>query len=139
MRVVRLADYARNISNLIASTNDTGSKMGKHFTPLKKAISNQNFESIDLKSTKNEFQNGTDVYKKNLKHLQTMRVPARVLGKHKMMIDDYQKYVSACQQMVDSINLDDSKVDQKLFNQSEKDQDRSIVDFVKYAQKIMMG
>ncbi|MEJ6400196.1 hypothetical protein [Nicoliella lavandulae] len=140
MKGAKMSNYAPTISQLITETDKTGEKLAKYYEPLKEAIDkDKDLSDIDLKATREHFQNGTTFYKETLRKLKTLGVPARVLGKHKLLVGAYSDYADACQEMVDSINVDGHTVDKGVFKDSEEAQSDSVARVVKYTQKILIG
>ncbi|MHA8110682.1 hypothetical protein ACYATP_04180 [Lactobacillaceae bacterium Melli_B4] len=139
MKGAKLSNYAPTVSQLITETDKTGEKLAKYYEPLKKAIDKDDLSSIDLRTTREHFQNGTTFYKETLRKLKTLSVPARLIGKHKLLVGAYSDYADACQEMVDSIDVDGNNVDKGAFADSEDEQSDSVARVVKYTQKILLG
>jgi hypothetical protein len=136
MKKNKMAIYAPFLSNVINDTNKIGEEMSKDYEPLEAAIEKDDYSSVDLKSTKLVFQNGTDRYRELLNQLDKADVPARELGRHAMLKDAYTDYVKGCQDMVDSIQ--NTTVAKDDFNAAGDLQQSSIEKVFKIAQKILM-
>lgn len=136
-KIARMSDYAPAIVNLIETTNKIGGKLQKYFTPLKKALADKDLSKIDLDQTKKVFQSGTNEYKKLSQKLQKAHAPVKVIGPSMSLQTAYARYVKSCQDMTDSLDSDNQKVDVKKFNQSEKDQDKNVNEVVSWIHRIM--
>ncbi|MBW1606018.1 hypothetical protein [Lactobacillus sp. Sy-1] len=139
MKGAKMSNYAPTVSQLITETDKTGEKLSKYYEPLKKALDKDDLSKINLAETKEKFQNGTTFYKETLRKLKVLGVPARIIGKHKLLVGAYSDYADACQEMVDSINPDDNTVDKGAFKDSEDAQSDSVARVIKYTQKILVG
>ncbi|KPN79933.1 hypothetical protein [Apilactobacillus zhangqiuensis] len=137
MKKNKMAIYAPFLSDLITNTNKVGEEMSHDYDPLEDAVANNDYSSIDLASTKDTFQKGTDKYKEFLSQLDNVDVPAKELGRHSILKEAYADYVKGCQDMVDSIKADTIEAD--AFNEAGKLQQDSIERVFKTAQKIMMS
>lgn len=136
MKKNKMPMYASLLSDLISGTNETGEKMSKDYEPLEAAMNKNDLSNIDLKTTKDTFQNGTDTYQTYLDQLNDADVPAKALGMHSNLKSAYANYVKGCQDMVDSIK--DDSIDNDAFKAAGDLQQASIEKVFKYAQKIMM-
>ena len=136
-KIARMSDYAPVIVNLITSTNQTGGKLQKYFTPLKSALKKGDLAKVDLAKTKRVFQSGTDHYRKLAEKLRHTRVPVKVIGPSQLLQSAYQAYVKSCQDMTDSLDPGAYRVDVKRFSRSEKAQDQNIKQVVVWIHRIM--
>ena len=132
--------YAKVISDIIDFTGQNGEDLNADFETLRKAVDDDSVASIgeeELTRIKNHFQSGTDKYQDGVNKLENAPVPVKLLGRHKTMVNAYKEYADACQQMTDSIDLDNQQINQDQFNQSEKDQEDFIDKFSKAANRVM--
>jgi len=140
MKPTAMSAYFPVLSDILTKTDEMGEKMSTDFTELRKAIDDGKLSEVAadrLTAIKANFQVGTDAYAENVNRLEQASVPVRILGKHKQLVAAYRNYATACQQMVDAIDVENANVDEKAFNESEKTQENMMDKVSLYAQRIM--
>lgn len=129
MRKATVATYTPVLSQVMESTEKTGEQLNDYYEKIRQAIDQKKvnemvpaeFDDIVL-----EFNDGTDTYRQNLTKLQKVAVPARFIGKHKLMVAAYEEYVRACEAMVASLDVKERTADVAKFDQAEKDQETAM-------------
>lgn len=132
--------FARTLSQVIEETQTIQQGLEPYYTKLREALDQAQLDQIDaanLADIKAEFQDGTERYRGLQERLQQLQAPARFLGKHRSLVTAYTTYVTACQAMTDSINLDRHQVDQAQFDQAETDQTEAMNRIIRLVQTLM--
>ena len=132
--------YAKIVSDVIDSTSKNGEDLNGDYETLRKSIDTDTIADLTserLAEIKAHFQSGTDKYQQNVNQLQQAPVPVKLLGRHKLLVRDYQDYANACQAMTNSLEPDQVTIDVDKFNQSEKDQESSIAKVSNVTTRIM--
>lgn len=123
------ATYTKVLTDVIDSTTKNGEDLNDDYELIKKSMDSDSVAQLDtdeLSRIKKHFQDGTDRYQENVNKLQNLKVPVKLMGKNTQLINAYKEYAQACQDMTDSIDASNQKVDVAKFQQSEKDQEDAI-------------
>ncbi|WP_390408081.1 hypothetical protein [Lacticaseibacillus jixiensis] len=136
--------YAQLINLIVSDTEAEQDQMSPKFTALKDALeagSVADFDADEYAKTKASFADGTDHYQGMLQKLEDAKVPARLMGNHKLLTNAFRDFTQGCQNMVDSLHDDPASFDQAAFLKAEADQDAASERLMKYIQKLssMMG
>ncbi|MEY2384900.1 hypothetical protein [Lactiplantibacillus pentosus] len=140
MKKATVQTYMPVLSKIIESTEKMGEELNPSFEKLRKAIDDDavaemvpaEFSDIQL-----EFSDGTEQYEQNLAQLKKVGVPARLIGRHRNLINAYEAYTKACAAMTASIDLENQTIDVAAFNQAESDQETEMGRISNNVQRIM--
>lgn len=128
--------YARNIQVLVETIENVGEEMNPYFQAIRENIDNQTIDSLskeELTKTYDAFSKGVGEYEKLVPLLSSVRPPAKILGIHKRLESVVKKYVESCKKMTEAVN---GSVNEKEFNESEKEQDAIADDMAFCVQRI---
>ncbi|MEO1771253.1 MULTISPECIES: hypothetical protein [Enterococcus] len=126
--------YAREINEIIKNTEEMGEKLHPNYEKIRKAIDQK--KELDPKKVSEIhelFLEGTEFYQLNLKKIQLLKPPAKVMGNHKSFEKAYVDYVAGCKEMTDSLV---PEINVKAFNAAEQKQDFATDTIYKTIQKI---
>ncbi|WP_407894443.1 hypothetical protein [Lacticaseibacillus sp. N501-2] len=136
---MKLMHYAQLINLIMDDTEAEQDQMSPKFEALKQALLNGNIGDFDKEAyaqTITSFQDGTDHYNSMLEKLQNAKVPAKLMGNHKLLTSAFTDFVKGCQDMVDSLHDNPTEFDEGAFSMAEADQDAASSRLMKYIQKI---
>lgn len=141
---MKLMHYAQLINLIMDDTEAEQDQMSPKFDALKQALLDGTMGEFDTDTyakTIASFQDGTDHYAGMLEKLQAAKVPAKLMGNHKLLTQAFADFQKGCQDMVDSLHDSPTQFDESAFSMAEADQDAASSRLMKYIQKIsaMMG
>lgn len=122
-----LGYYVQNINDIVQDTEKIGEEMNPHYEIIRAAIDGDNLESLTpekIAEVVDVFAAGTKKYKVMLAQIEKLRPPAKVMGIHKKFQRSYEKYVSGCEEMINSLQTE-TGIDTKAFDISETKQDEA--------------
>lgn len=128
MKKPNLGFYIQKINDVVTASEEIGEEMNPSYELIREAIDSDKVAEVtaeELKSTKELFLSGTEKYRGLLAEIKGLKAPVKVMGIHKKLEKAFTNYVEGCQEMVDAIDVDNSSVDQELFNTSEAKQDEA--------------
>ncbi|WP_461213402.1 hypothetical protein [Lacticaseibacillus sp. GG6-2] len=137
----KFARYAQLINQVVTDTEAEQDKMSPKFEELKKALldgSMADFDGADYTAIKTLFADGTTHYQQMLTQLQKVKVPAKLMGNHKLLTAAFSDFVDGCTAMVASLHDNPSAFDEEAFSEAEADQDVATTRLMKYIQKISL-
>lgn len=123
-----LGYYVQSINDIVNDTEKIGGDMNPSYEIIRQAIDNDSLSELTKDGLQNiveEFQKGTNQYKEMLEKVNKLKAPARVMGIHKKFEKAYITYIEGCEEMIDSIDASQAKINEELFNESEKKQDEA--------------
>ncbi|MBA1434699.1 hypothetical protein [Bombilactobacillus bombi] len=130
----RAVTYARILNEVMEKTQEIQEDLNPKFEQIKAALAAGNLtemKSSEYLKIQGDFQKGTDDYARLTEKLQAVQAPARIMGVHLSLVEAFQEYVKACQDMIDSMK-DDRTVDLAAFQASEQSQDQILDKISKY-------
>ena len=137
----RRADFGRYVSILaevMETTENMGEKLNPFFETFRKAIDEgKDISPEDYDKTKEEFENGVELYENNLIKLKGLEAPIAIIGVHKKLVGAYRRFCEGCAHMNSSIDYAGRWVDADQFDVSEKEQGNAMDDIAKLVKKIM--
>lgn len=128
MKKPNLSFYIQKINDVVTESEQVGEEMNPSYETIRKAIDSDSVSDLsaeELKHTQELFLSGTDKYRELLTQIKSLKAPAKVIGIHKKLEKSFILYVEGCQEMVDSINVEEKSVNKELFNASETKQDEA--------------
>ncbi|QIL47097.1 hypothetical protein G7082_00420 [Vagococcus hydrophili] len=123
-----LGYYIQKINDIVTTSEEIGELMNPSYETIRTAIDSKKLADLtseQLKETKELFMSGTDKYRTLLAEIKGLKAPVKVIGIHKKLEKSFETYVFGCQEMVDSINVEETSVNQEQFNTSETKQDEA--------------
>ncbi|WEG73232.1 hypothetical protein [Vagococcus intermedius] len=123
-----LGFYIQKINDVVTETEQVGESMNPYFVEVRTALDANDAENLTkekLAEVQVNFKEGTAKYETMLKTIRSLKAPAKVMGIHKKLEKGYDAYVSACNDMVQAIDVETGVVDQELFDASEVKQDET--------------
>lgn len=141
---LKLMHYAQLINLIMDDTEAEQDQMSPKFDALKQALLDGTMGAFDTDTYANtitSFQDGTDHYASMLEKLQAAKVPAKLMGNHKLLTNAFADFQKGCQDMVDALHDSPAQFDESAFSLAEADQDAASSRLMKYIQKVstMMG
>ncbi len=137
----KFAHYAQLINQIVTDTEAEQDKMSPKFETLKQALlagTLADFDSAEYATIKTLFADGTAHYQQMLAQLQQAKVPAKLMGNHKLLTAAFADFVAGCDAMVTSLHENPSTFDEAAFSEAEADQDVATSKLMKYIQKISL-
>ncbi|HCM90720.1 MULTISPECIES: hypothetical protein [Vagococcus] len=128
MKKPNLGYYIQKINDIVTTSEEIGELMNPSYETIRTAIDSDkvaNLTGEQLKETQELFLSGTDKYRGLLAEIKGLKAPIKVMGIHKKLEKAFETYVVGCQEMVDSINLEENSVNNEQFNSSETKQDEA--------------
>lgn len=126
--------YAREINEIIKNTEEMGEKLHPSYEEIRNAIDQKKeLDAEKISEIHKLFAEGTEFYQLNLKKIQLLKPPAKVMGNHKKFEKAYVDYVAGCKEMTDSLL---PEVNTKAFDAAEQKQDLATDTIYKTIQKI---
>ena len=137
----RRADFGHYVSVLaevMETTENMGAKLNPFFETFRKALDEgKDISPEDYDKTKAEFENGVELYEKNLKKQKGLEAPNAIIGVHKKLVGAYRRFCEGCAHMNSSIDYAGRWVDAEQFDVSEKEQGNAMDDIARLVKKIM--
>lgn len=131
MKKPNLGFYIQKINDIVTNSEKVGEEMNPSYEIVRHAIDTNTLADLtseQLKEIQDLFASGTKNYAEMLSQLNGLKAPVKVMGIHKKLEKSFENYVSGCQEMVDSIDVDAATVNADMFNKSEEKQDQSTDD-----------
>ena len=126
MKKPNIGQYLQVINKIVTDSEQVGEKMNPSYEIVRTAIDEDKLSDLtteQLTEIKNIFTSGTEEYRVMENVLIHLKSPVKVLGIHKKLEKAFKDYVEGCQEMIDSIDAENAKVDVEAFNTSESKQD----------------
>ncbi|APB31025.1 MULTISPECIES: hypothetical protein [Vagococcus] len=126
MKKPNVGQYLQVINAVVTESENVGEKMNPSYEIVRNAIDEENLSDLtveQLTDIKSHFSEGTEEYRVMENTLSHLKAPVRVLGIHKKLEKAFKEYVEGCQEMIDSIDAENAKVDSEAFDLSEAKQD----------------
>ncbi|MGY3703654.1 hypothetical protein BW731_10400 [Vagococcus martis] len=126
MKKPNVGQYLQVINAVVTESENVGEKMNPSYEIVRKAIDDNELSELtveQLTEIKNQFTTGTEAYRVMENSLLHLKAPVKVLGIHKKLEKAFKDYVEGCQEMIDSIDAENAKVDSEAFDLSEAKQD----------------
>lgn len=123
-----LGYYIQKINDIVTASEEVGEEMNPSYEVVREAIDNGKVSELteeQLKSTHELFLNGTSKYRNLLAEIKGLKAPVKVMGIHKRLEKAFEVYVEGCQEMIESIELEQLSVNTEKFDASEKKQDEA--------------
>ncbi|MCI0130094.1 MULTISPECIES: hypothetical protein [Enterococcaceae] len=121
-----IGQYLQVINAIVTESEKVGEKMNPSYEIIRTAIDEGNLSDLtveQLTDIKSRFSEGTEEYRVMENTLSHLKAPVRVLGIHKKLEKAFKEYVEGCQEMIDSIDAENARVDSEVFDVSELKQD----------------
>lgn len=128
MKTPNLGYYIQKINDIVTTSEEIGELMNSSYETVRTAIDTDKVADLtneQLKETQELFLSGTKKYRVLLAEIKGLKAPIKVIGIHKKLEKSFETYVAGCQEMVDSINLEEKSVNKEQFNTSEAKQDEA--------------
>ena len=126
MKKPNVGQYLQVINAVVTESENVGEKMNPSYEIVRNAIDEENLSDLtveQLTDIKSHFSEGTEEYRVMENTLSHLKAPVRVLGIHKKLEKAFKESVEGCQEMIDSIDAENAKVDSEAFDLSEAKQD----------------
>ncbi|AQP53213.1 hypothetical protein CBF34_07915 [Vagococcus penaei] len=120
--------YIRMINSIVTESENIGEEMNASYEVVRQSIDNNTLDSLSqekLSEIYSIFSQGTVKYDVLMDEINKLKAPVKVLGIHKKFEKAFSHYVAGCKEMLNSILVDDAKVDVEAFNASEAKQDEA--------------
>lgn len=121
-----IGQYLQVINAIVTESEKVGEKMNPSYEIIRTAIDEGKLSDLtveQLTDIKSHFSEGTEEYRVMENTLIHLKAPVRVLGIHKKLEKAFKEYVEGCQEMIDSIDAENARVDSEAFDVSEVKQD----------------
>ncbi|AVH75492.1 hypothetical protein PAF15_06245 [Weissella koreensis] len=131
-------DYAMKLSQLVQTTEESGSNVAEYFEKIRTAIDEDQVAEMpkaEFAEISVEFDDVVEVYKKAADDLDQMKAPVRLIGVHGSLKKTFRDYYDATVAMANALDVNKQQVDVTAFDQSEQDQDQLMEEFMKQVRR----
>ncbi|MDR3242306.1 MAG: hypothetical protein LBT37_09070 [Lactobacillaceae bacterium] len=131
-------DYALKLSQIIQTTEDAGTAVADYFVKLKTALDADKLSEMpkaEFEEIAAEFDDVVEIYKQADADLTALKAPVRLIGVQGSLVKTFRAYYEATIVMAESLNIAEQTIDLPAFEQSEKDQDQLIEEFMKQVRR----
>ncbi|QIL51062.1 hypothetical protein G7084_07010 [Weissella coleopterorum] len=131
-------EYVMQLSQLVQTTEESGTNVAEYFEKIRAALDQEQVDAMpkaEFAEISVEFDDVVEIYQQVAQDLDRMKAPVRLIGVHGAMQKTFRAYYEATVVMAKSLDVNNQQVDVVAFDQSEKDQDQLMEEFMKQVRR----